>query len=130
MPVVPSKYRRSTTYDIVKAELVATARHRGTITYQEIAKLVGFPLEGNYMGAEIGRLLGEISEDEHRRRRPMLSAIVVTTSGMPGPGFFKLARDLAKLRGTKLADQRAFWKSEVRAVHSTWKTVFRTERGV
>ena len=44
---------------------------------------MGLPLQGGYMGAEVGRMLGEIAEDEIRHGRPMLTAIVVGTSGSP-----------------------------------------------
>jgi len=29
------------------------------VTYQEIAKIMGLPLSGNYMGREIGEIIGE-----------------------------------------------------------------------
>jgi len=47
------------------------------------------------MLSTVGRLLGEISEDEHDAGHPLLSAIVVDkNSSLAGPGFFKLVRDL------------------------------------
>jgi len=94
-------------------------------TYQEIAKLIGLPLQGNYMGAEIGQLLGEISEDEHNKGRHMLSAIVVTTSRFPGPGFFNLARNLGKLKVTSREEERSLWKKEVSALYDTWKVILK-----
>lgn len=125
MTTVVPKYRGKKEYYLVLAELITAARFRGKVTYQEIAKLVGLPLEGNYMGAEIGHLLGEISEDEAKQGRPMLSAIVVTTGGHPGPGFFELARHLGRLKGTIRDDKLRFWEKEVSAVHETWKTVLK-----
>ena len=98
MPTVPDKYRGTKEYRLVLTELITAARYRGTVTYQEIAPLMGLPPQGSHMGREIGQLLGEISEDEHVNGRPMLSAFAVSVEGVPGPGFFALARDLGRLR--------------------------------
>ena len=123
MPVVKTKYRGTKEYFIVLAELITAARFRGVVTYQEVAKLIGFPLTGSYMGAEIGNLLGEISEDHHDLGYPMLSAIVVTISGLPGPGFFNCANRLGRYEGKTTDDEREFWEKEVDAVHRTWSVV-------
>ena len=125
MITVEQKYRGKKQYYLVLAELITAARYKGRVTYQEVAKLVGLPLEGNYMGAEIGHLLGEISEDEVRQGRPMLSAIVVTTAGHPGPGFFELARHLGRLTGSSRDEEIKFWNAEVYAVHEAWQTILK-----
>jgi hypothetical protein len=53
------------------------------------------------MISTVGRLLGEISDDEHDAGRPLLSAIAVDkNSGLAGRGFFKLVRDM-KLQSTR-----------------------------
>ena len=97
MPVVSDKYRGTTTYFHVLAELGRAAQYRGRTTYQDIALLMGLPQSGNYMGKEVGLILGEISEDEVRAGRPMLSAVAVGVNGKAGSGFFGLARDLGRL---------------------------------
>ena len=122
---VLTKYRGKKEFILAYGELISAARHRGTVTYQEIAELVGLPTRGSYMGAEIGHLLGEISEDEHRHGRPMLSAIAVSVSGMPGPGFFELARNLGKLDTAGAEQERDFWKKEKVAVYATWQRSFK-----
>jgi hypothetical protein len=86
---------------------------------------MGLPLVGAYMGSETGHLLGEISEDEHVRGRPMLSAIAVGVSGLPGPGFFSFARDLGKLAEDSEEARRLFWEAEKAAVYETWKRPLR-----
>ncbi len=122
MSVVDNRYRGTKEYALVYGELIAAAKYRGTVTYQEIAKLIGLPLRGSHMGMEIGWLLGEISEDEAANGRPMLSAIAVNVQGAPGPGFFQLARQLGKLAEQNDQD---FWESECRSVYETWKVVLR-----
>jgi hypothetical protein len=78
------------------------------------------------MAQETGHILGEISEDELKHERPMLSALVVGTSGLPGPGFFKLARQLGKLQDDSKEAERSFWEEEKAAVYSTWQREFKT----
>lgn len=119
MPIVKSKYRGTTTYVHVMAELVRAAQYRGTTTYQDIAAIMGLPLRGANMGQQTGQILGEISEDEVAANRPMLSAVVVGVAGKAGPGFHGLAKDL----GRQAAGQtdREFWESELRSVYKAWR---------
>jgi len=127
MSTVPDKYRGSKDYHLVYCELIGAAQYRGLTTYQAIAQIVGLPLKGNDMAAETGRVVGEISEDEFRQGRPMLSALVVGASGLPGKGFFDLAEDLGKLpAGSTEEEQRLFWEEERDAVYHFWQRKFRS----
>jgi len=126
MEVVPmalygDKYRGSREYLLVYAELIGAARYRGTITYQEIAGMIGLPSSGSHMGREIGQLLGEIAQEEHQNGRPMLTAIAVGVSGEPGPGFFRLARELGKLEDSSREGERELWVEEMAAVYHAWQ---------
>jgi hypothetical protein len=49
----------------------------------------------------------------------MLSAIAVGVNGLPGEGFYSLAKQLGKLGGQA---EFEFWESEKKAVYETWKT--------
>jgi hypothetical protein len=53
------------------------SRYRGTVIYQEIAKLMGLPLSNNHMSKQVGWIPGEISAYGPESGRPMLSAIAV-----------------------------------------------------
>jgi hypothetical protein len=123
MSIVTNKYRGSTKYFHVHRELVRAAQYRGVTTYQDIAVILALPITGSRMGSETGHILGEISEDEVRAGRPMLSTVAVAVSGKPGPGFFGLARDLGQL--TEGEDETAFWKAECQRVYTTWKRPLR-----
>jgi hypothetical protein len=125
MEIIETKYRGSKEYSLVYAELITASKYRGTLTYQEAAKLLGWSIVGQHMGTKIGHLLGEISEDEVGHNRPMLSAIVTTVEGFPGPGFFILARQLNKLDSTDKDKERSFWEREKKALYETWKVVLR-----
>lgn len=118
MTVVDNRYRGKKEYSLVYNEMITAAKYRGIVTYQEVAQIMGLPLQGNKMGKEVGWILGEISDDEVGHGRPMLSAIVVNVKGQPGPGFFALARQLGKLQDD---NEQAFWEKERQLVYETWK---------
>lgn len=111
-------------YFLIYAELIRAARYRGTVTYQEMADLIGIQTFGAYMGKHIGDIIGVISEQEVKYGRPMLSAIVVTVEGWPSTGFYVLARELGKLHGTSDAEEEKFFRSEQQAIYATWKQTF------
>jgi hypothetical protein len=78
------------------------------------------------MAKETGHLLGEISQEEHQRGRSILTALVVAvTTGVPGSGFFDLARHFGNLQGTTPAAERRFWEQERDAVYAAWKRVLK-----
>jgi len=116
-----SKYRGTKHYHIIYSELINAARYRGTVTYQEIATIMGLPLQGSYMGSVIGGIIGDISEDEVRDNRPMLSAVVVGVSGVPGKGFYGLAQEHGKVFEDTKEGRLKFWEGEKKAVYETWK---------
>jgi len=101
---VKNKYRGTPNYIRVLAELVRAAEYRGVTTYQDVAVIMGLPLQGGFMAGETGRILGEISEDEVKA----------------GPGFFVLAKQLGRFGGGT-ADEEGFWQQELQAVYDTWK---------
>jgi hypothetical protein len=115
------KYKGTKIYQEVYWELIQASRYRGYITYQEIALMMGLPLSGNYMGKEVGYILGEISQDEYQRGRPMLSAVAIGSSGNPGGGFYKLAKDLGCHFEDTTEDKRTFWNDEKKKVYQTWQ---------
>lgn len=116
------KYVGTQVYLAVYSHLIVAAQQRERMTYQAIAKLMGLPPSGNHMGREIGIMLGEITEVEHAQGRPMLSAIVVNTSGQPGPGFFILGQQLGRYSGTTRAEEVEFWHTEEAKVYASWDT--------
>jgi hypothetical protein len=122
----PTKYRGSKEYLLVYCELIRAARYKGTTTYQAVADIMGLPLQGNYMGAEVGHMLGEISQDELDHGRPMLGALAVGVRGSPGRGFFNLARECGKLQGDSKEEEQRFWEGEKAAVYAMWRKEFKS----
>ena len=121
MTELKPKYRGTKEYLLVYAELINAARCRGTVTYQEVAEIMGLPLSGSHMGAETGYMLGEISAEEVSHGRPMLSAIAVNTRGVPGPGFIPWAERLGRYKGSSKESEKKFWKEEEEAIYETWR---------
>lgn len=117
--MIVGDWRGTPAYQRVYAELVRAAEYRGLTTYQDVAVIMGLPLQGSHMGREVGRVLGEIVEEEIAAGRPMLSAAVVGVSGKPGPGFFALARELGRLADDQ--DEDEFWATEREAVYAAWR---------
>ena len=119
MNTIQGRYRGKKDYALIYTELITAAKYRGTVTYQEIAQIMGLPLSGNHMSREVGWILGEISADELANGRPMLSAIAIGVNGKPGAGFYDWARKLERLTSE---NEQSFWESECKAVYDTWKT--------
>ena len=64
-------------------------------------------------------LLGQISTAESEQGRGMPTVVVVRREdGLPGEGFFELAREL----GLDPSNRDEFWVSEINRVYSIWKS--------
>ncbi len=120
MSTTSGKYRSSKEYYLTFNELVTAARYRGTVTYQEIALLVGLPLRGSYMGSEIGHLLGDISDDEVTNGRPMLSAVASPSMFKENlvQGFMHLLEILAKF--SMIRGMEDLISGNLNSTTSTW----------
>ena len=97
--------------------LVQVAKRKGRMAYSElVAQITALQLEPH--DSRLFHLLGEISSEEDKAGRGMLTAIVVHKSGdmQPGPGFF----ELAKLLGRSTEDPLACWVTEFNKVHDYW----------
>jgi hypothetical protein len=53
----------------------------------------------------------------------MLSALAVGVSGKSGEGFYKLAKDLERLKDDSKESRLKFWEQEKQAVYKTWKVI-------
>ena len=97
--------------------LIRLAAARQTIAYSDLAleiRSISFlPTDQRFFF-----LLREISTEEHRAGRGMLTAAVVHKVGdyKPGPGFFELARSL----GLDTSDTDRLWIEQLKKVHDVW----------
>jgi hypothetical protein len=106
-------------HQAVYERLVQAARARGFVHYGELAKMLGIDMDNPHFGALVGKVLGQISEDEVAAGRPMISAMVVSRDDMlPGKGFFKLGQELHQVDPGE--DEIAFAIRQIRRVHEYW----------
>jgi hypothetical protein len=108
--------------DVYK-KLVEIAQRETTVPYAEVAEWVNLDMSRPDDRQRMAELLDEISSSEHAAGRPLLSAIVVhgiggEAAGMPGGGFFVLAKRL-KLQSQR-EDKVTFFAKELRRVHKYW----------
>ena len=100
--------------DEARAALVRVAHGREVIAYSDLTPMVQsisfLPSDQRFFF-----LLREISADEHRAGRGMLTAVVVHRAGdyKPGPWFFDLARGL----GLDAGDTDRLWIEQINKVH-------------
>ncbi len=112
-------------YHVIYGALIDAARYQGTVTYQNLATLVGLPTVGSHMANRLGYLLGAISANEINQGRPMLSAVAVNAQGRVSDGFFVLARQLGLLSDSATRDEELKFLSEHRNVsYDIWKQTY------
>jgi hypothetical protein len=106
--------------------LVGWARNSQVRTYSHVTDEVNaldWPQGAfTHRGSQIGRLLGDVCVGEWLEDRPLLSAIVISAEkGLPGKGFFNLARELRELSGNTRDEELEYWQAEVRRCHVFWQ---------
>ncbi len=108
-------------YNAIYEKLREVARTHRLITYGEVAEVIGLDWQKNFGKCrQIPRVLEKICTTENEHGRPMLSAVVVRKdAGIPGAGFFVVASDLKRFRGT---DTKSFWQSERDRVWDYWSS--------
>ena len=108
-------------HQAVYERLVKAARAREFVHYGELAKMLGIDMDNPHFGAQVGKVLGQISEDEVAAGRPMISAIVVSRDTMlPGSGFFKLGQELHRTQSGE--DEMGFAVRQIKQVHDYWSS--------
>ena len=93
------------------------AKSRAMITYGELSQALRCIQIGPHEPA-MGAILGEISREEFKNGRGMLSVIVVHKYGdqEPGNGFYECAEGL----GLDVSNRMAVWVNQLHAVHGYW----------
>jgi hypothetical protein len=97
--------------------LRGVARSGRSITEKAIAPIAGIDPVSEDIAAALGPMLAAINRSEDAAGRPLLAAVVVNTSGLPGSGFFASVRELGLYADS---DDHAVWMRELRRVHAYW----------
>ncbi len=120
----------------VRAKLIEIAGKGKTIAYGDLMREFGIPRGHPKPGIGIGWVVGEISEYEHSKGRPLLSVIVVRADrktrmcpqGHPGGGFFGLdgiplhfKRPSGAFSDPLTIKEQEFVKEEQERVWDYWK---------
>lgn len=97
--------------------IVQKAKLKKCITYSDLVDRIG-AIHFLPHDQRLDELLRQLSSAEHRDGKALLTALVVRKdTGMPGNGFFRLARRLLKRR---INDEAGFWKVERDKVHAEY----------
>lgn len=101
-----------------RATLREVARTGNTISYSDLtARIAAVSFEPNEYAFHA--FLGEISADEDDAGRGLMTVLVVHKEGdgMPGAGWFQLAKD----RGRDVSNKERCWIEERNKVYDAWK---------
>lgn len=102
--------------------LIDCAKTQKMISYSDLSsRICSIQIEAH--DPRLAHMLGEISREESREGRGMLSVLVVHKYGdqRPGKGFFDLARTL----GNHFRNQDEFWSHELSTVLKYWSEMQR-----
>lgn len=100
---------------VAKLDLLLTFAEeiKTSTTYVPVAKTLGVFSGGN----DLAEALGEIQRIDDKAKRPFRSSLVVSVgTGVPGKGYFHMARSLGHTIGATPADEFLFWKSQMDAM--------------
>ena len=102
-----------------KAALAECARTKTLISYGDFMQRISSISFETPHDPRLPQFLAEISTEEARAGRGMITALVVNMDGKgrPGRGFFKLAQRL----GYDVSDPENFWIEEVSRVFASWE---------
>lgn len=103
--------------------LKEAARNEETVPYGEVARMANLNMDLDKDRAELGNILGTISQHEVKQGHPMLSVVAVfADEGVPSDGFYRWAHDLGLYKGHTEMDELEFFAKELKAAHDFWKT--------
>jgi hypothetical protein len=99
-----------------RTAMIEAAREQQLITYGSLTRKIE-AIHFRPHDFNLFHLLAQISTAEHMSGRGMLTAVVVTAEeGVPGEGFYELAKDL----GLSVDEPLATWSAELQKVYNTW----------
>lgn len=103
-----------------RSAMIAVARRRGMMTYSDLVREIrSISLQPH--DPRLFHFLGEISSEEDRAGRGLLTVLVVHKHGdmEPGKGFYELAASL----GRDTSDLQKCWIEELHNVHRIWRAL-------
>ncbi|MBC8084493.1 MAG: hypothetical protein H7Z21_14945 [Hymenobacter sp.] len=116
----------------IRSHLIRFSRHQaGTISYLNLVQEaeLGLNLDISHEKSRLNELLAEISEQEHKAGRPVLSCLVkVEGSKGQGDNFYKLCERLGMGEWRVLKQQEELLKDMRRECRAFWQDQANYER--
>lgn len=109
----------------VRLLLAQIAQRGDIITYQNLCGRANLPFDmaNPQHRMEIGDFLEDISTEEHKNGRPLLSSIVLRSKdGGEGEGFYKMAARLGYGNLSKLKKEGTFQAEMMKKTFDFWKS--------
>ena len=106
----------------LEKKLIEVAKQRTCINYEDAAPFLGLNMTLSNDRRLIGKVLDKISTTHFNAGKPILSAVVVHKhDGLPGKGFFKLARRLGIIeQDFDVRNEMAFYIGELERLYQYW----------
>jgi hypothetical protein len=108
----------------IREKLIELARLQTTWTYSTLNEqlMLGLNFNNVYDRDLIGDWLGEISEHEYSKGRPLLSCLITHKNGMreQGDGFYKLCERLYGENWQKLKSDKKWEKGLIADCYEFW----------
>lgn len=103
------------------SRLIELAKNKTPMGYQKFSDefFLGWDMRDIEDRKKIGKLLGYISENEHKDRKPLLSVFIKHEDGLPGVGFFSMAEQLGRFI-PKFMSKEDFVKRERQDAYNYW----------
>lgn len=119
MSVIDSSARWQAVKAQIRALCIEAARHRETLTYSDVIRMLGPHVGLSPRSSFFHTLLGQMCHEENDAGRGLLCALVVSKStGIPGKGFFGTLGHERQCSD----DARACWERERDWLFDYWSS--------
>lgn len=109
----------------IREVLIKVAKRKSIINYTDLLKQskVNLDMSVPFDRGQLGHLLGEISWNEVKQGRPMLSSVALHAGDFKqGQGFFDLAKELYSITFNNEDEQVKFGMEEMNKTHKFWSS--------
>lgn len=112
-------------HERIREVLIKVAKRKSIINYTDLLKQskVNLDMSIPFDRGQLGHLLGEISWNEVKQGRPMLSSVALHAGDFKqGQGFFDLAEELYSITFNNEDEQVKFGMEEMNKTHKFWSS--------
>lgn len=96
------------------------------INYNDLASQFGLPPVDQYwLSHPLSMIFDVIDYEDHIKKRPLLTSLVINQNNSPGDGYFKTAKKLGRFNGSLKcrSDKDQFFIDEFHRLVGYWKKV-------